>query len=61
MDLKDEGSNRKMIFQFLGACHKNFSVSAVGGISGKREVRVRVDKKGTFSPHGEKWNWEKVL
>lgn len=44
--------------QFLGAACKNFSVSAVGG---KREVRLSVDKKGILSPHGEKWNWKKVL
>lgn len=47
-----------MIFQFLGARHKDFSVSAVGKINGKREVRFRVDKKRPFTPHGEKWGFE---
>lgn len=56
-----KGCNRIMIFQFLGACCKIFSVPAIGRISGKRELRFRVNKKGTFSPRAEKLNWEEVL
>lgn len=49
-----------MIFQFLGTC-KIVSVSGVGGICGKRELRFRVNNKRTFLPRAEKLNWEEAL